>query len=59
MVHYREIVNITGLSRKTVERHLEALKHLGLIYEDEDRVVLVLGSSVSLKSIELTFLTLP
>jgi len=30
----REIVEVTGLSRKTVERHLESLKYLGLIYEE-------------------------
>jgi len=33
----REIVNIAGLSRKTVERHLEALKYLGLIYEERGK----------------------
>jgi len=37
LLSIRKIIEITGLNRKTVERHLESLKYLGFVYEEGRR----------------------
>jgi len=36
-----EIVKLSGLNRKTIERHLESLKYLGFVYEEGRRYTLL------------------